>query len=33
MSGPDYLETSAGRRLAYHRSEGAGPWVVFLGGL
>lgn len=33
MSGPDYLETSAGRRLAYHRSEGSGPWVVFLGGL
>ena len=33
MHAPEYLETSAGRRLAYHRSEGAGPWVVFLGGL
>ncbi|WP_299555281.1 alpha/beta hydrolase [uncultured Tateyamaria sp.] len=33
MSGPDYLDTPQGRRLAYHRSEGTGPWVVFLGGL
>ena len=33
MSGPDYLDTPQGRRLAYHRTEGAGPWVVFLGGL
>ena len=33
MHAPEYLETSAGRRLAYRRSEGAGPWVVFLGGL
>ncbi|TRD23054.1 alpha/beta hydrolase [Palleronia caenipelagi] len=28
----DFIETSAGRRIAYHRSEGQGPWVVFLGG-
>ncbi|WP_299769320.1 alpha/beta hydrolase [uncultured Tateyamaria sp.] len=33
MSGPDYLDTPQGRRIAYHRSEGTGPWVVFLGGL
>lgn len=33
MAEPDYLETSQGRRLAYHRLKGAGPMVVFLGGL
>lgn len=33
MIAPDYLESPQGRRLAYHRTEGAGPWVVFLGGL
>ncbi|MFW8593453.1 alpha/beta fold hydrolase [Cribrihabitans neustonicus] len=33
MTKPDYLETPQGRRIAYHRSEGQGPWVVFLGGL
>ena len=33
MSEPSYLETPQGRRLAYHRSEGTGPTVVFLGGL
>ena len=33
MSGPEFLETSAGRRLAYHRTSGQGPTVVFLGGL
>lgn len=27
------LETQEGRKLAYHRTEGQGPWVVFLGGL
>ncbi|MCY1127780.1 alpha/beta hydrolase [Frigidibacter sp. RF13] len=28
----DYLDTADGRRLAYDRTEGAGPGVVFLGG-
>jgi pimeloyl-ACP methyl ester carboxylesterase len=28
-----YLETPQGRRLAYHKSEGAGPTIVFCGGL
>ncbi len=32
MDMPSYLESPQGRRLAYHRSEGAGPGVVFLGG-
>lgn len=27
-----YLETATGRRIAYHRTAGAGPGVVFLGG-
>lgn len=26
------LDTSAGRRLAYHKTEGQGPGIVFLGG-
>ncbi len=33
MAEPHYLDTPQGRRLAYHRTEGAGPTVVFLGGL
>ncbi|MEM6480119.1 MAG: alpha/beta hydrolase, partial [Pseudomonadota bacterium] len=32
LAAPAFLETGAGRRLAYHRLEGAGPGVVFLGG-
>lgn len=32
MSEPSYLETPSGRRIAYHKTEGAGPGVVFLGG-
>ncbi|WP_172327314.1 alpha/beta fold hydrolase [Mangrovicoccus sp. HB161399] len=32
METPSYLETPQGRRLAYHRTEGTGPGVVFLGG-
>ena len=33
MAEPEYLETAQGRRLAYHRTEGVGPAIVFLGGL
>ncbi|WP_146345025.1 alpha/beta fold hydrolase [Falsiphaeobacter marinintestinus] len=33
MAATEFLETAQGRRLAYHRSVGAGPTVVFLGGL
>jgi pimeloyl-ACP methyl ester carboxylesterase len=33
MPDPRFLDTAHGRRLAYHRTEGAGPLVVFLGGL
>lgn len=33
MAATTFLETPQGRRLAYHRSMGQGPWVVFLGGL
>ncbi len=29
----EYLDTDQGRRLAYDRTEGKGPTVVFLGGL
>lgn len=30
---PEMLDTAQGRRLAHHRTPGAGPTVVFLGGL
>ena len=33
MSNAAILETKQGRKLAYHRTEGRGPWIVFLGGL
>lgn len=33
MSDTNFLETPSGRRLAYHRTPGRGPWIVFLGGL
>lgn len=29
----EHLETPQGRRLAYHKTDGSGPCVVFLGGL
>ncbi len=32
MPDPSFLETPQGRRLAYHRTEGDGPCIVFLGG-
>jgi pimeloyl-ACP methyl ester carboxylesterase len=32
MSAPAFLETPQGRKIAYHRSEGIGPGLVFLGG-
>ena len=33
MAQAAFLETAQGRRLAYHKSEGRGPVIVFLGGL
>lgn len=33
MPEADYFDTPQGRRLAYHATDGAGPTVVFLGGL
>lgn len=33
MAATNFLETAQGRRLAYHKSEGTGPTIVFLGGL
>lgn len=29
---PDYLDTAQGRRIAYHRTAGAGAGIIFLGG-
>jgi len=29
----EYLKTDQGRRIAYHKTEGQGPCIVFLGGL
>ncbi len=33
MPAPEFLDTPQGRRLAYHRTPGTRPGVVFLGGL
>jgi pimeloyl-ACP methyl ester carboxylesterase len=33
MAQPAHLDTAQGRRIAYHLTAGAGPCVVFLGGL
>ncbi|WP_170400034.1 alpha/beta fold hydrolase [Ruegeria arenilitoris] len=33
MAATEFLETPQGRRLAYHKSDGTGPTIVFLGGL
>lgn len=33
MADPSTLDTPQGRRIAYHRTDGVGPGVVFLGGL
>ena len=30
---PSYLDTEQGRRIAYHKTDGSGPCIVFLGGL
>lgn len=32
MTKPSFMETEHGTRIAYHRTKGAGPGVVFLGG-
>lgn len=32
MNSPQYLETVYGAKIAYHKHEGKGPGVVFLGG-
>ncbi len=33
MAEVEFLETAQGRRLAYHKSDGRGPTILFLGGL
>ena len=33
MSAPEFLNTPQGRKIAYHKTAGKGPCVVFLGGL
>lgn len=33
MGASEFFNSPQGRRIAYHRHEGKGPWVVFLGGL
>lgn len=33
MAEAQFLDTGQGRRIAYHRSAGQGPCIVFLGGL
>ncbi|AVO39363.1 alpha/beta hydrolase [Pukyongiella litopenaei] len=33
MTATTFLDTPQGRRIAYHRTEGQGPCIVFLGGL
>ncbi|WP_187430479.1 hypothetical protein ROLI_006450 [Roseobacter fucihabitans] len=33
MTAPDFFKGSENRQLAYHRTPGKGPWIVFLGGL
>lgn len=33
MGSAEYLDTPQGRRIAYHKTDGKGPVVVFLGGL
>lgn len=33
MVAPSFLHTAQDRRIAYHRTDGQGPCVVFLGGL
>lgn len=33
VNAAQYLETETGRRIAYHKTTGTGPMVVFLGGL
>ncbi|GGH22378.1 Alpha/beta hydrolase family protein [Cribrihabitans marinus] len=33
MTASTFLDTQSGRRLAFHKTEGQGPCIVFLGGL